>query len=135
MDRVQDKERSQGGCLSHRKSGAAIPGLGRASHKVKLMEENQDFNFQHTEIEISQRPPNGDEEVPHSSWRSKSGVWETSSLEIEREELSVFQATGFSEISNGAHLEKKVLRNEEVRQKGRDGSRRVGDRNPERVMM
>ena len=59
--------------------------------------------------------------MPNSSWRSKSAVWETSGLEIEREELSVFQATGFSEISNGAHLEKKVLRNEEVRQKRRVG--------------
>lgn len=80
MDRELEKGRSRGEAslfgLSHRKGGAAIPGLGRASHKVNLVEENQDFNFQHTEIEISQRPPNGDEEMPHSSWRSKSGVWE-----------------------------------------------------------
>lgn len=64
-------------------------------------------------------------------------VWsvETSGLEIEREELSVFQATGFSEVSNGAHLEKKILRNEEVRQKRRDVAKEVGDRNPERVVM
>lgn len=80
MDRELEKGRSRGEAslfgLSHRKGGAAIPGLGRAPRRVNLVEENQDFNFQHTEIEISQRPPNGDEEMPHSSWRSKSGVWE-----------------------------------------------------------
>ena len=80
VDRVLEKGRSREEAsffgLSHRKGGAAIPGLGKASRKVNLVEENQDFNFQHTETEISQRPPNGDEEMPHRSWRFKSGVWE-----------------------------------------------------------
>lgn len=38
-------------------------------------------------------------------------VGEMSGLEIEMKELSVFQATGFNEISNGVNLEKKVLQN------------------------
>lgn len=50
-----------GRSLSHREGGVAITRLGNTSHKVNLMEENQDFHFQHAEIEISKRPPDRDE--------------------------------------------------------------------------
>lgn len=100
MDRVQEKEWNQSDAsvfgLSHREGWSCVPGLGRASHKVKLVEENQDFNFQHTEIEISQRPPNGDEEMPHSSWRSKSGVWGDVWARNRKEGVVSISSHGFS---------------------------------------
>lgn len=70
------------------------PWVGEGITQSKVGGGESDFNFQHTEIEISQRPPNGDEEMPHSSWRSKSGVWGDVWARIEREELSVFRHVG-----------------------------------------
>lgn len=47
--------------LSNTKGGVAITELERASREEDLVEENQEFNFEHVEIKISNRPPNRDE--------------------------------------------------------------------------
>ena len=71
--------------LSHRKGGAAITGLGRASRKVDLVKENPDFNFQHIEIlkYLKDVQTEMRDELEIQVW----SVGETSGLEIEMMEL------------------------------------------------